>query len=69
MRLKRISIQFAMICGLAVFSRGLLPAPMCPDCKTPGAFNTYIANLGHSQTGTAGIPFLQVLWLSIKNLL
>lgn len=49
--------QFAVICGLAMFNRGVLPAPMCGWCRTPGQFNTYIATLGQtSQPEYSVIP-------------
>ncbi len=50
MNLKKTFWKTAVICGLAVMAEGVLPAPMCPNCRTPGQFSTYMQNV-QSQPG------------------
>lgn len=45
MTFRKACIRFALLGGLMGISAGLLPAPMCPDCKTPGAFSAYMAKM------------------------
>jgi hypothetical protein len=64
MRLKRTLTQIAVIGGLAAMNAGLLPAPMCPNCKTPGDWNTYISTVGQSQPAPNPLMGLLLIYLS-----
>jgi hypothetical protein len=65
MRLKQTLTKFAVIGGLAMANRGLLPAPMCPNCRTPGDFTTYITTVGRTQPVQSPTVSLLLLYLSM----
>jgi hypothetical protein len=62
MSFKRMTAKAVLICGLLGTTVGVLPAPMCPDCRTPGNFSTYMTNL-NAQPG-----ILTQLWSYLTGL-
>jgi hypothetical protein len=50
MSFKQISMKAVLAAALMATTAGVLPAPMCPDSRTPGQFSAYMTSL-NSQPG------------------
>ena len=62
MTFKRFAIKAVLVSGLIGSTAGVLPAPMCPDCRTMTGFTSYMTAI-NSRPG-----LLTQLWNYVSGL-